>query len=78
MTRVGWTRATQLANGEEISIDIVKRMAAFNRHKKNSKISSKYKDTPWKDNGHVAWLGWGGDEGIEWATKISSNESIND
>lgn len=71
MTQTGWVRARQLANGDELSLDIVKRMAAFNRHRKNSKISPKYKDTPWKDNGHVAWLGWGGDAGVDWAMKIS-------
>jgi len=71
MTQTGWVRARQLANGDELSLDIVKRMAGFNRHRKNSKISPENKDTPWKDNGHVAWLGWGGDAGIDWAMKIS-------
>ena len=70
-TRVGWARAHQLAKGENLSADTVKRMSAFNRHRKNSKIDSKYKDTPWKDNGYVAWLTWGGDEGIDWAIRTS-------
>jgi hypothetical protein len=70
MTRTGWIRANQLADREDLSYDTVKRMSAFARHKKNAKISPKYKDTPWKDNGHVAWLGWGGDAGVEWAQKI--------
>ena len=48
-------------------------MAAFNRHRKNSAINPKYKDTPWKDNGYVAWLGWGGDAGVDWAMRISKN-----
>jgi hypothetical protein len=72
MTQTGWTRARQLANGDKLSLDIVKRMAAFNRHKQNSKIAAEFKDTPWKDNGHVAWLGWGGDAGIEWAIEITN------
>ena len=38
-TPVGWARAHQLAKGEKISADTVKRMSAFNRHRKNSKIS---------------------------------------
>jgi hypothetical protein len=71
MERTGWIRANQLADREEISLDIVKRMAAFNRHRKNSKISPENKDTPWKDNGYIAWLGWGGDAGVDWAMKIS-------
>ena len=70
-TRVGWARAHQLAGGEALSADTVKRMAAFNRHRKNSKIDPKHKDTPWKDNGYVAWLTWGGDEGVDWAMKQS-------
>lgn len=70
-TSVGWTRANQLANGEDLSADVVKRMSAFNRHRKNSSINPKFKDTPWKDRGYVAWLLWGGDEGVDWAMKKS-------
>ena len=68
-TAVGWQRAHQLAKGEAISRDVLGRMAAFNRHRKNSKVSAEHKDTPWKDNGHIAWLIWGGDEGVDWAIK---------
>ena len=68
-TPVGWQRANQLAKKEAISADVVSRMAQFNRHRKNSKISPDNKDTPWKDKGHVAWLLWGGDEGVDWAMK---------
>jgi len=71
MTRTGWVRARQLANGDKISYDILKRMAGFNRHRKNSKPKPEYKDTPWKQNGIVAWLGWGGDAGVDWAMKMS-------
>ena len=70
-TPVGWARAHQLAKGEKISADTVKRMSAFNRHRKNSKISPEHKDTPWKDNGYVAWLIWGGDAGVDWAMEKS-------
>ena len=70
-TPVGWARANQLASGENLSADTVKRMAAFNRHRKNSKIAAEYKDTPWKDRGYVAWLIWGGDEGVDWAIEKS-------
>jgi hypothetical protein len=75
MTSVGWIRANQLASGEQISLDIVKRMARFNRHRKNSAVAPEYKDTPWKDAGYVAWLGWGGDSGINWAIEISSKNN---
>ena len=70
-TPVGWARAHQLAKGEKISADTVKRMSAFNRHRKNSKIAPEHKDEPWKDNGYVAWLIWGGDEGVDWAMEKS-------
>lgn len=68
-TAVGWQRAHQLAKGEKLSRDVVSRMAQFNRHRKNSKIAPEYKDEPWKDNGYIAWLIWGGDEGVDWAMK---------
>lgn len=55
-----------MAKGEKISKDIVARMASFNRHRKNSTIDPELKSTPWKDNGYVAWLIWGGDEGVDW------------
>lgn len=68
-TEVGWARANQLAKGEKLSRDVVSRMAQFNRHRKNSKVSAEFKDTPWKDRGYIAWLIWGGDEGVDWAMK---------
>ena len=68
-TPVGWQRANQLAKGEKLSRDVISRMAQFNRHRKNSEIAPEYKSTPWKDNGYVAWLIWGGDEGVDWAIK---------
>ena len=71
MTSVGWTRASQLASGEALSEDTIKRMAQFARHEKNAEIDPKYKSTPWKDNGYVAWLGWGGTTGISWAKRLS-------
>lgn len=69
MTRVGWTRANQLCGGENISEETIARMSAFQRHKKNSEIAPEFEGTPWKDAGHVAWLGWGGTAGVEWASR---------
>jgi len=69
MTRVGWTRANQLCKGENISRDTISRMASFARHRQNAEISEEFKGTPWKDKGYVAWLGWGGTSGIEWAQR---------
>ena len=69
MTRVGWVRANQLAKGRNISRSTIARMSAFQRHKKNAEVSAENKSTPWKDKGYVAWLGWGGTSGINWASK---------
>lgn len=75
MTRVGWARASQLARGGKVSRETVGRMAAFARHRKNSKVDPKYKSEPWRDAGYVAWLGWGGDTGVQWAAGIVARES---
>lgn len=68
-TSVGWRRASQLSSRSAISRDVVSRMAQFNRHRKNATVDPKYKDTPWKDNGYVAWNLWGGTSGVNWALK---------
>lgn len=39
------------------------------RHKYASTTTRK--DEPWRDAGYVAWLGWGGTTGIEWAREIT-------
>lgn len=70
-TQVGWTRAHQLASGEKLSLSTVKRMAQFNRHRKNSVVAPEHKNEPWKDAGHVAWLLWGGTTGVDWAKGIA-------
>lgn len=76
MTSVGWRRANQLADGEPLSLDVIKRMAQFARHEDNKEIAEKHKSEPWKDNGYVAWLGWGGDEGIDWAKRMSDKSEL--
>jgi hypothetical protein len=66
-TNVGKARAHQLANKEPISIETVKRMAAFRRHQQN-------KDVPYSQGcGGLMWDAWGGDSGISWAeTKVNN------
>lgn len=68
MTQVGWIRANQLCKGEKVSEETIARMSGFQRHQKNAEVSPEFKDTPWKDKGYVAWLGWGGTTGINWAS----------
>ena len=62
-TPVGKARANQLANGEAISRDTIARMAAFERHRQNSQKELG------DGCGRLMWLAWGGDAGIEWATR---------
>lgn len=69
MTQVGWIRANQLCKGEKISEETIARMSGFQRHRKNSEVAPEFKETPWKDKGYVAWLGWGGTTGIDWAAQ---------
>lgn len=65
----GVQRASDLANGENVSLDTVKRMHAFfSRHQKNK---GKEGDT---SAGRIAWLLWGGDAGRSWAKKILDQE----
>ena len=60
-TRVGWTRARQLANKEKISWETIGRMASFKRHQQN-------KDVPYSEGcGGIMWDAWGGATGINWA-----------
>lgn len=69
-TRVGWTRANQLAKREPVSYDTIKRMYSFfSRHEGNQKVDSDA-DIKWEDSGYTAWMIWGGDPGKRWATSI--------
>lgn len=69
-TLVGLQRANQIAKGENLSLETVKRIKAFlSRHIKNREIDPKYKGTPWKDKGYVAYLMWGGDDMMAWVEK---------
>lgn len=62
-TPVGKARANQLANNEPISEDTISRMASFERQRQNS-------ERPLGEGcGRLMWLAWGGDAGIEWATR---------
>lgn len=42
----------------------------FNRHRGNEDISEEYEGEPWKDNGYLSWLLWGGDPGDEWSNSL--------
>ena len=55
MLRVGRRRAGQLANNRELGKTSLSKIYKFKRHIKNAE----YKGNICKDNGAVAWLGWG-------------------
>lgn len=55
MLRVGRLRARQLANNRELGEVSLGKIYRFKRHIKNAE----YKGDICKDNGAVAWLGWG-------------------
>ena len=60
-TRVGWTRARQLADRKPITRDTIARMASFKRHQQN-------KDVPYTEGcGGLMYDAWGGSSGINWA-----------
>jgi hypothetical protein len=62
-TPVGKKRANDLANGVALSRETIARMAAFERHRVNSKRELG------DGCGRLMWLAWGGDEGVEWAQR---------
>jgi len=67
-TQVGKVRAQQLANGESLSIDTIKRMRAFLiRQKDNYELALKRKD--YNACGYISYLLWGGEPALPWAEK---------
>ena len=67
----GITRAKQISSEKPLSIEIIKKMARFNRHRKNFRPEIKLKDGG-PTAGTIAWLLWGGDEGINWAINFKN------
>lgn len=71
-TPVGWARARDIANGEDLSPETIRRMNSyFARHevdKKGEGWSPGEKGFP--SAGRIAWALWGGDAGRAWAGKV--------
>lgn len=59
----GKKRASMLANRENLSRETIARMASFARHRQNSQKELG------DGCGRLMWLAWGGDAGIEWASR---------
>lgn len=65
-TGVGKQRANQLAKGENISLDTVKRMYSYlSRHKGDLTTSKSYDD----GCGKLMYDAWGGEAGLKWAER---------
>lgn len=65
-TQVGKTRASQLANGEPISVDTLKRMYSYlSRHKADLTSSKSYED----GCGKLMYDAWGGEAGLTYAER---------
>ena len=63
-TPVGKQRANQLAKGESISVDTIRRMYSFlSRHKENAETSKGYGD----GCGQLMYDAWGGASALSWA-----------
>jgi len=82
-TQVGKVRAQQLANGENVSLDTIRRMRSFLiRQKDNYELAIKRKD--YTACGYISYLLWGGAEALPWAEKklrqageeLSNEESL--
>lgn len=69
----GVTRARSIASGK-VSEHDVRRMSAFNRHRKNYRPQKKMPDGG-PTAGTIAWLLWGGNSGVNWAKKKSASLS---
>ena len=75
-TDTGRRRAAQLAEGEEVSDDVVKKMQAyFGRHTvdKDAEGFTRGGDG-YPSPGRVAWDAWGGDAGERWVSTIDLDD----
>lgn len=72
MTEVGLARMNQLIAREALSLSTLKRTFSFLSRTKGggyNKIDPKFSETPWKDKGYVAYLGWGGEAMLRYADR---------
>ena len=69
-TPVGRARARQLANGDEVSEDTIRRMRSyFARHEVDQNAIGFSRNEPgYPTPGRVAWDAWGGNAGLRWAS----------
>jgi len=72
-TRVGKIRAQQLANGEPVSVETIKRMASY-----LSRAETYYDADDTEACGTISYLLWGGKSALNWAeSKLKEIEKSN-
>lgn len=77
-TAVGRRRATDLANGKPLSLDIIQRMASYlARHEVDKQTTGFFAGEPgYPTPGRVAWDAWGGDAAITFTETILRHEGL--
>ena len=71
-TQVGKVRAQQLANGEAVSVETIKRMYSY-----LSRAEEYYEEGDTKSCGYISYLLWGGKSAKRWAeSKLKSLDKI--
>lgn len=73
-TPVGWGRATDIASGRAMSLDVVKRMFSFFSRHEVDKQGKDFDNTSEPSNGRIMWDAWGGDAGFTWSRTITERE----
>jgi hypothetical protein len=61
-TQVGKIRATQLRDGERVTVDTIKRMYSY-----LSRAKEDYEQATPQDCGYISYLLWGGLAGLRWS-----------
>jgi hypothetical protein len=70
-TQVGKVRAQQLANGEPLSLDTIKRMVSY-----LSRAEEYYDEDDMNACGTISYLLWGGKAGLRWAKSKLNDELL--
>lgn len=75
-TQVGVSRARDIVNGRNLSMDTVRRMVSyFARHEVDKEAEGfRPGEDGYPSAGRIAWALWGGDAGRSWANRIVDQE----
>ena len=71
-TDVGRARARQLADGDPVSLDTIRRMASYLARHEVDKEGEGWRpgEAGYPSPGRVAWAAWGGDPAVSWTSSI--------